>query len=31
MSCSKCGSTIIKIRVGQRGTHICQVCQPFLN
>jgi len=27
--CSKCGSTIIKIRVGQRGTHICQVCQPF--
>lgn len=31
LSCSKCGSTIIKIRVGQRGTHICQVCQPFLN
>lgn len=27
--CSRCGSTIIKIRVGQRGTHICQVCQPI--
>lgn len=30
LRCTKCGSTIIKIRVGQRGTHVCQVCQPFL-
>lgn len=28
-SCLRCGSTIIKIRVGQRGTHICPICQPY--
>jgi len=27
--CPKCGSPIVKIRVGQRGTHFCPVCQPF--
>jgi len=26
--CPRCGSTIVKIRVGQRGTHLCPVCQP---
>ncbi|WP_163970195.1 DNA-formamidopyrimidine glycosylase [Oceanobacillus halotolerans] len=25
--CKQCGSTIIKLKVGGRGTHICQVCQ----
>lgn len=28
--CPQCGSTIIKIRVGQRGTHLCPTCQPNL-
>lgn len=27
--CPKCGSAIVKIRVGQRGTHICPLCQPY--
>lgn len=27
-SCPQCGSAIIKIRVGQRGTHLCPRCQP---
>ncbi len=27
--CPKCGAIIAKIRVGQRGTHICPSCQPF--
>ena len=27
--CPRCGSAIIKIRVGQRGTHLCPACQPF--
>lgn len=27
--CPKCGSAIVKIRVGQRGTHACSLCQPF--
>lgn len=26
--CFRCGSTIVKIRVAQRGTHLCPVCQP---
>lgn len=25
--CSRCGQTIIKLRVAQRGTHICPFCQ----
>ncbi|MBT1071687.1 DNA-formamidopyrimidine glycosylase [Pelotalea chapellei] len=25
--CFVCGSTIVRIRVGQRGTHFCPVCQ----
>lgn len=28
-SCPRCGSAIVKIRVGQRGTHFCPTCQPF--
>ena len=27
LSCQVCGELIIKIRVGQRGTHFCPVCQ----
>lgn len=27
-SCLRCGAPIQKFRVGQRGTHICPVCQP---
>lgn len=27
-SCSVCGTPIIKIRVGSRGTYLCPVCQP---
>ncbi len=27
-ACIKCGEKIVKIRVGQRGTHFCPVCQP---
>ncbi|MGC9360681.1 MAG: bifunctional DNA-formamidopyrimidine glycosylase/DNA-(apurinic or apyrimidinic site) lyase [Anaerolineae bacterium] len=26
--CESCGSAIIKIRLAQRGTHYCPVCQP---
>lgn len=26
--CVNCGEKIVKIRVGQRGTHFCPVCQP---
>ena len=26
--CRKCGTTIVKIVVGQRGTHFCPRCQP---
>lgn len=26
-SCSRCGHTIIKLRVSQRGTHLCPNCQ----
>lgn len=29
--CTKCGTTIIKIRVAGRGTHICPVCQRGKN
>lgn len=25
--CSRCGHTIIKLRVAQRGTHVCPICQ----
>ena len=28
LSCSKCGSEIVKLRVAGRGTHICPTCQP---
>jgi formamidopyrimidine-DNA glycosylase len=27
-SCQVCGSLILKMKVGQRGTHFCPVCQP---
>lgn len=27
--CSRCGSIIQKIRLGQRGTHFCPICQPL--
>jgi len=27
-ACINCGEKIVKIRVGQRGTHFCPVCQP---
>ncbi len=26
--CRECGAAIVKIRVAQRGTHFCPVCQP---
>jgi formamidopyrimidine-DNA glycosylase len=29
LSCPRCGTTIEKLRVAGRGTHICPVCQPF--
>lgn len=28
--CRNCGTTIIKIKVGQRGTYLCPTCQPML-
>lgn len=28
--CRTCGTTISKIRVGQRGTHFCRNCQPLM-
>ena len=28
-ACPDCGATIIKVRVGQRGTYLCPVCQPL--
>lgn len=27
--CPDCGATIIKVRVAQRGTYLCPVCQPL--
>lgn len=27
-ACDRCGDTILTLRVGQRGTHICPTCQP---
>lgn len=27
--CPVCGTTIIKVRVGQRGTYLCPFCQPL--
>ncbi len=27
--CPDCGATVIKVRVGQRGTYLCPVCQPL--
>jgi formamidopyrimidine-DNA glycosylase len=27
--CPECGTTIVRIVVGQRGTHLCPNCQPF--
>ncbi len=29
--CTHCGATIIKLRVGNRGTYICASCQPTLS
>jgi formamidopyrimidine-DNA glycosylase len=29
--CADCGTLVTKIKVGQRGTHICPQCQPFSN
>ncbi|HEX8066463.1 MAG TPA: bifunctional DNA-formamidopyrimidine glycosylase/DNA-(apurinic or apyrimidinic site) lyase [Thermoleophilaceae bacterium] len=26
--CPRCGRTIVKMRVGQRGTYVCERCQP---
>lgn len=26
--CRRCGTPIVGLRVGQRGTHVCPVCQP---
>lgn len=28
--CKGCGTLILKMRLGQRGTHFCPVCQPLL-
>ena len=28
-ACPDCGSTIVKVRVGQRGTYLCPDCQPL--
>ncbi len=28
--CSRCGTTIVKTRVNNRGTYLCPSCQPFL-
>jgi formamidopyrimidine-DNA glycosylase len=28
-ACPVCGTTIIKVRVGQRGTYLCPYCQPL--
>jgi formamidopyrimidine-DNA glycosylase len=27
--CPACGTAILKVRVGQRGTYLCPVCQPL--
>ncbi|WP_225047012.1 DNA-formamidopyrimidine glycosylase [Lacticaseibacillus kribbianus] len=27
--CDRCGTTIVKTKVGQRGTHFCPHCQPL--
>lgn len=29
LTCSRCGSTIVKMTVAQRGTHICPSCQKI--
>ncbi|MDQ3093628.1 MAG: bifunctional DNA-formamidopyrimidine glycosylase/DNA-(apurinic or apyrimidinic site) lyase [bacterium] len=29
LPCPRCATTIIKIRVAGRGTHICEICQPL--
>lgn len=29
--CPQCGAPVVKIAVGQRGTHFCPVCQPEPN
>ncbi|MDQ3043870.1 MAG: hypothetical protein M3R06_01785 [Chloroflexota bacterium] len=28
LACTACGDTIVKIRVGARGTYLCPTCQP---
>jgi formamidopyrimidine-DNA glycosylase len=30
LPCARCGTPIERITVGQRGTHICPVCQPLV-
>jgi formamidopyrimidine-DNA glycosylase len=29
LACPRCGTSVEKLRVAGRGTHICPVCQPF--
>lgn len=29
LPCVLCGTSIVKLRVGQRGTHLCPQCQPL--
>jgi formamidopyrimidine-DNA glycosylase len=29
LPCPVCGTSIVKVRVGQRGTHLCPQCQPL--
>ncbi|MYL20011.1 DNA-formamidopyrimidine glycosylase [Halobacillus litoralis] len=29
MECRNCGTSIVKTKVGGRGTHVCPVCQPL--
>lgn len=31
LPCMQCGTSIVKLRVGQRGTHLCPQCQPLSN
>ena len=28
-SCTECDTQIVRLVVGQRGTHVCPTCQPF--
>lgn len=31
LPCPVCGTMLQKLRVSQRGTHLCPTCQPFVN